>query len=136
MAAGNSMISSVGKRFLTQILRVRAADSTHHHLLSSSPGATVTAFRRDVHTSVYDKNIDDQVRPTVVPDDAIESPSDNYWSPHPHTGVFGPTAEHPEEGKHTQSLNEGGNTVLEQQAWFRPLENVEKPHEEASITGQ
>ncbi|PIA58839.1 hypothetical protein AQUCO_00500641v1 [Aquilegia coerulea] len=126
-AAANSKISSVGKRFLTtQISRAARAPA------DSTPGATVTAFiRRGVHTSVYDKNIDEQVRPTVVPDDVIESPSDKYWSPHPHTGVFGPTAQHTEGGeRRTLPSNDGSNTVLEQQAWFRPLENVEKPHEE------
>ena len=83
--------------------------------------------------SVYDKNVDDQVCPTVVPDHVIQPGSDKYWSPHPQTGVFGPATEHSpvagvERGFHL-SANGCVDSVLEQKAFFRPLEDLEKPTE-------
>lgn len=86
--------------------------------------------RRGAHFSVYDKNVDDQERPTIVPDDVIEPQSDKYWAPHPQTGVFGPAVEHEGRagGDHNSSLSPPPNgSVLEQKAWFRPLEDIEKP---------
>ncbi|KAK9732493.1 hypothetical protein RND81_04G003700 [Saponaria officinalis] len=88
--------------------------------------------RRSVHASVYDKNIDDHVRPAVVPDDIIQPQSDKYWAPNPHTGVFGPAAEQNsgsggECGYHTSAGNGGSESVLEQKAFFRPQEDLDKP---------
>lgn len=86
--------------------------------------------RRSAHIPAYDKNLDDEVRPTVVPDHVIEAQSENYWAPHPQTGVFGPATDH--EGGDQVILsspaeNGGSKSVLEQKAWFRPLEDVEMP---------
>ncbi|GFY83375.1 hypothetical protein Acr_03g0001490 [Actinidia rufa] len=59
----------------------------------------IIVCRRAVHVSVYDKNVEDQVRPTVVPEDVIGSQPDKYWTPDPQTGVFGPATLHnPGEG--------------------------------------
>lgn len=87
--------------------------------------------RRGTHCSVYDKNLDDQVRPAIVPDDVIQPESDKYWGPHPQTGVFGPSEQ---EGRAaggdfiSTSLPPPPNgSVLEQKAWFRPLEDTDKP---------
>ncbi|KAG9133920.1 hypothetical protein Leryth_004641 [Lithospermum erythrorhizon] len=47
-----------------------------------------------VHVSVYDKNWEDHVLSSVVPDEVIQLQSEKYWSPHPQTGVFGPATDH------------------------------------------
>ncbi|KAF2288025.1 hypothetical protein GH714_003970 [Hevea brasiliensis] len=93
---------------------------------------------RAAHTSVYDKNLDDQVQPSVVPDDVIQPQSNKYWAPHPQTGVFGPatdahSASGRESGFSTASANGGQSSVLEEKAWFRPtsLEDLEKPNHHA-----
>lgn len=87
---------------------------------------------RSGHASAYDKNLDDQVRPTVVPDDLIQPLSDKYWAPDPHTGVFGPATESAGRVQDPRSsLSKGSlNSVLEETAWFRPtsIEDLEKPH--------
>jgi hypothetical protein len=92
----------------------------------------VPVCRRAVHTSAYDKNLEEQVRPAFVPDDVIGSAGspDKYWSPHPKTGVFGPAAVDPKlaaGGAPDAGADAAGGTVLDQKVWFRPLEDVEKP---------
>lgn len=84
-------------------------------------------YRRAVHASAYDKNLEDQVRPAFVPDDVIGGPAnpDKYWGPHPKTGVFGPAAVEA-AGAPDAAANAAGS-VLDQKVWFRPLEDVEKP---------
>uniref|UniRef100_A0A2P2KAA4 Uncharacterized protein MANES_08G164900 n=1 Tax=Rhizophora mucronata TaxID=61149 RepID=A0A2P2KAA4_RHIMU len=96
----------------------------------------LTTGRAAQHTSAYDKNIDDQVHPSIVPDDVIQPQSEEYWSPHPQTGVFGPATDHkPVAGSGEQFLSSPTNfgedgSELEEKAWFRPtsLQDVEKPH--------
>lgn len=89
--------------------------------------------RRSLHSSVYDKNIDDQIRPIVVPDDVIQPQSDKYWAPNPNTGVFGPaaaeqsTARAMGRGFYVSSSHDGTESVLEQKAFIRPLEVLDKP---------
>ncbi|XAR52101.1 hypothetical protein NMG60_11020002 [Bertholletia excelsa] len=115
----------LGKRFVSQIRAGSPRD------LTNSPSL---AARRAVHASVYDKNVDDQVHPSVVPDDVIQPESEKYWAPHPQTGVFGPaTGQNPATGGNRgipSSVNGGEDSVLEQKAFFRPLEDLEKPIEE------
>ncbi|PKI39475.1 late embryogenesis abundant protein At5g17165-like [Punica granatum] len=109
---------------------------------NNSPGPALSAAfraRRAAHVSVYDKNPDEHVRPTVVPDEMIEPQSDKYWAPHPQTGVFGPAAgpdtsaglyKHPPKTTANTCAGEGeDDSVLEQKAWFRPtsIEDLEKP---------
>ncbi|XP_052198936.1 late embryogenesis abundant protein At5g17165 [Diospyros lotus] len=122
----------LGKRFVNQI---RVGSSSDPARSPSLP------FRRAVHASVYDKNVDDQVRPTVVPDDLIQPESDKYWAPDPKTGVFGPAAEHKPSsagikepaGRHSVVNGVGSDSVLEQKTFFRPLEDLEKPTEDSGI---
>lgn len=76
--------------------------------------------------SVYEKNPDDKIRGTVVPDDVIEQNSEKFWGPHPQTGVFGPSADH----KPTAAKG-GEDSIMEQKAFFRPLEDLEKPSEDS-----
>ncbi|XP_074304084.1 late embryogenesis abundant protein At5g17165-like [Silene latifolia] len=86
-----------------------------------------------MHGLVYDKNVEDHVRPVLVPDDIIQPQSDKYWSPNPHTGVFGPATEHNlgvgERGYHTSAGNGRSESVLEQKAFFRPQEDLDKPEQ-------
>nr|DAD36477.1 TPA_asm: hypothetical protein HUJ06_007118 [Nelumbo nucifera] len=96
----------------------------------------VDVCRRGAHISgyEYEKNIDDQVSPSVVPDDVIQAQSDKYWAPHPHTGVFVPATENKdraggEGGGFQAPPANGGNSVLDQKFWFRYLEDVEKPQQ-------
>lgn len=84
------------------------------------------------YSSSYDKNVEEHVRPAVVPDHAIDGEKDaKYWAPNPHTGVFGPAAEGggaylgPARGPSAAGSEPG--SVLDQTAWFRPLEDVQKP---------
>jgi hypothetical protein len=85
--------------------------------------------RRAVHASAYDKNLEDQERPAVVPDDVIGGAAnpDKYWGPHPKTGVFGPAAVDAKLAATPEADVNGGSSVLDQKVWYRPLEDVEKP---------
>ncbi|XP_028791744.1 late embryogenesis abundant protein At5g17165-like [Neltuma alba] len=133
-------ITSLGKRVANQIW-------THNSPLATRdlpPSASALAVRRAAYSTLYEKNFDDQVRPTVVPDDVIQAAhSDKYWAPHPQTGVFGPPTDNisptPTASSATGSnnfhqssttANAGAASVLEEKAWFRPtsLEDLEKPH--------
>ncbi|WCJ27926.1 Late embryogenesis abundant protein At5g17165 [Euphorbia peplus] len=119
MAAKNTQrIASLGKLFVTQI-------STSNSL-RSLPAASIT--RRGAHASAYDKNVDEPVHASAVPDDVIQPESDKYWAPHPRTGVFGPATEQQHSEAGLPSSDQG--SVLEEKAWFRPtsLEDLEKPH--------
>lgn len=83
-----------------------------------------------MHVSVYEKNPEEHFHPNVVPDDVILPQSDKYWSPHPQTGVFGPSTDHKlvsagEHGMHVSAS--AADSVLEQKAFFRPLEDLDKP---------
>lgn len=84
-----------------------------------------------MHVSVYDKNPEEHVQPSSVPDEVIQPQSDKYWAPHPQTGVFGPDSDNNpassgERGFHSASPGTV-DSVLEQKAFFRPLEDLEKP---------
>ncbi|CAM8988709.1 unnamed protein product [Rhodiola kirilowii] len=85
-------------------------------------------FRRNTHESVYEKNVEDQLNPTIVPDDVIKPESDKYWAPNPNTGVFGPESDTQPGGATKGHSTAGQNSVLEEKAWFRPtsLEDLEK----------
>ncbi|XP_072987340.1 late embryogenesis abundant protein At5g17165-like [Typha latifolia] len=119
---GRVIAGSFGKRFVNQIWASSPRDPS---LPSAFPAS---ASRRGAHVSSYDKNVDEQVRPSVVPDDVIEAQSDKYWGPHPKTGVFGPADPGAEPASDsTGHVTENGSSVLDQKAWFRPLEDVDKP---------
>lgn len=98
-------------------------------MLWLNPNLSNPLRRRGVHVSVYDKNLEEHVHSTVVPDYLILPESDKYWGPHPQTGVFGPTTDHnpATRGFHSSSMSASGDSVLEQKAFFRPLEDLEKP---------
>jgi hypothetical protein len=76
--------------------------------------------RRNVHASTYDKNIEDPVRPTVVPDYMINTNSDKYWGPHPKTGVFGPANPVVSGGTTGQyQTTNSTSSMLDQKVWCR-----------------
>nr|XP_016479124.1 PREDICTED: uncharacterized protein LOC107800468 isoform X2 [Nicotiana tabacum] len=100
--------------------------------LSNSKNLQFEALQmRGVQTSVYDKNPEDHVRDSVVPDEVIEPQSEKYWGPHPQTGVFGPAATDSaggERGFHSSPATAAAaESILEQKAFFRPLEDLDKP---------
>ncbi|KAM7262119.1 hypothetical protein ACFE04_021196 [Oxalis oulophora] len=107
----------------SQIWRKTSSSSTTH--------LTPLIIRRAAHSSAYDKNLDEHVRQTIVPDHVInDTQSDKYWAPHPQTGVFSPVADHQGFPIGDQAANGGQSLALEEKAWFRPtsLEDLEKPH--------
>ncbi|XP_074592006.1 late embryogenesis abundant protein At5g17165-like [Curcuma longa] len=117
---------SLGKRFLHQI---RAASP----LPAVSVASPVIPSRvRAVHESWYDKNVDEQVRPGVVPDYVIDGgSSDKYWGPHPTTGVFGPADDCGASaagigGKAATGTEVSGSSEVEKTVWFRLQEGVDK----------
>ncbi|XP_020262389.1 uncharacterized protein LOC109838349 [Asparagus officinalis] len=82
ISKGQVIAGSFGKRLANQISAVKAKDPAS---IQRSSLRSVAYF-----SSSYDKNVDEHVRPAVVPDHVISSESDKYWCPHPKTGVFGP----------------------------------------------
>lgn len=93
----------------------------------SAPTLSAPALRRSLHTSVYDKNVEDNICPAVVPDITQPEP-DKFWAPNPNNGVFGPAAEHNSaSGIHASTANGGIESVLEVKTFFRSLEDLEKP---------
>ncbi|XP_030469013.1 late embryogenesis abundant protein At5g17165-like [Syzygium oleosum] len=122
MAASSrsSGIAAIGKRVVSQIWSP----------IKPLPPPSSLALRRATHSSVYDKNLEDQVTPSVVPDEVIEASSDKYWAPHPKTGVFGPATDlHLRAHGELPRPGNAESSVLEHTAWFRPtsLEDLEKP---------
>lgn len=71
--------------------------------------------------------MEDELQATAVPDDVIKPDSDKYWSPHPQTGVFGPSTT---DQSATAEATRQDSAVLEETAWFRPisLEDSDKTH--------
>ncbi|KAJ6693715.1 hypothetical protein OIU85_004488 [Salix viminalis] len=125
MAATFKNTGILGKRAVNQIW---THNSTRSFSVSNTP-----FLSRAAHTSVYDKNLDDELRPNVVPDEVIKPQSDKYWAPHPRTGVFGPATEQQlaESSRDGGSVASGGeDPAVDEKAWFRPtsLEDLEKPH--------
>ncbi|KAK4362812.1 hypothetical protein RND71_018053 [Anisodus tanguticus] len=113
---------SLGKRVVNQISYASARTTANSPSLSA---------RRGVQTSVYDKNPEDLVRDSVVPDEVIEPHSEKYWAPHPQTGVFGPSATDSSGGERSfhssPATAAAAASVLEEKAFFRPLEDLDKP---------
>ncbi|KFK44648.1 hypothetical protein AALP_AA1G285800 [Arabis alpina] len=115
MATKSKNIQVIGKH-LANGVRSRAIASG---LFASRNGHT--------HTSTYDKNVEEELQASKVPDELIKPDSEKYWSPHPQTGVFGPSS-----SSNTTDENRGGqkDSVMEEKAWFRPtsLEDLDKSH--------
>lgn len=85
-------------------------------------------YNRSVQASAYDKNPEENVNSTVVPDHVIPPQPDEYWAPHPKTGVFGPATDENPSGRNPGAEGSAnGGSVLEEKAFFRPLEDLDKP---------
>ncbi|URD72850.1 seed specific protein Bn15D1B [Musa troglodytarum] len=101
-----------GRRLVNHILAVSLTS------VSSRFGRSV---KRGVHASWYDKI--EEVRPSVVPDHAIDTKSDKYWGPHPTTGVFGPAADTGASAAVSGAAANAasGPAALDRTVWYRPL---------------
>ncbi|XP_020571593.1 uncharacterized protein LOC110018586 [Phalaenopsis equestris] len=110
---GRVIAESFGKRLAIQIWTAKLRDL-----------APFSIFRRASHfASHYEKEIDEHVRPAVVPDHVIEASSEKYWSPHPTTGVFGPADLIGVAGlRHPPASGNGSSSALDQTVRFRPLD--------------
>ncbi|KAL8233055.1 hypothetical protein R6Q57_002833 [Mikania cordata] len=107
-------IASLGKRFVSQI---RTISAVHQPLI----------LRRELHVS-YDKNIDDQLHPSLVSEETVtRTEPEKYWAPHPKTGVFGPADKQNPSGASGSEPAARDGSVMEEKTFFRPLENLEKP---------
>ncbi|CAN4099180.1 unnamed protein product [Withania somnifera] len=106
---------SLGKRFMNHISYLSARNS-----FNSSSGLS---GRRAVQISVYDKNPEEYFSES---DEIVKVQSDKYWTPHPQTGIFGPATEHIICDKHDFHFSTV-DSVLEQQTFFRDIEDLEKP---------
>ncbi|KAG0474647.1 hypothetical protein HPP92_014333 [Vanilla planifolia] len=121
---GREIAGRIGKRLANQIRAVN----------SSRDLAPLFISRRAAHAdSYYEKEIEEQVRPAVVPDHVIGARSDNYWGPHPTTGVFGPADLNGTAGGNVPGFrhppgSDGSSSALDQTVRFRPLEDLEKPN--------
>ncbi|KAL3837981.1 hypothetical protein ACJIZ3_022572 [Penstemon smallii] len=114
MAAANLQKAILGKRF--SFSQICSRDS----LIIPS----LSLCRRNVHGSVYDKNPEEHSRSTVVPDHVIPPQPEQYWAPHPKTGVFGPATD---QNPASDSGLLADDSVLEQKTFFRPQEDLDKP---------
>ncbi|KAI4320100.1 hypothetical protein MLD38_033613 [Melastoma candidum] len=98
----------------------------------SSPALPFTSGPRHSHSSMGDQdNPDDPPgSKAVVPDRVPEDQPEDYWIPHPETGLFVPPADQDvfeDVDGGSGSLTE--HSVLEQHAFFRPssIEDPDKP---------
>ncbi|KAF3335939.1 putative splicing factor 3A subunit 1 [Carex littledalei] len=125
----NGSLLSGTRQILVVLCGKRLIGLIRSNAAKGSPLPAAFTPLRIVHTTTYDKNIDEVVvQPTVVPDHVIGNQPETYWGPHPHTGVFGPAGRTirpiPKAGAHKAA---NGPSVLDQEAWFRPVEGVDKP---------
>ncbi|PKA55740.1 hypothetical protein AXF42_Ash012032 [Apostasia shenzhenica] len=101
--------------------------------------APLSVSRRGAHyASHYEKEVEEQVCPEVVPNHMIDdsSRSNKYWGPHPITGIFGPADLNVTDGsasaalRHWPAAGNGGSSALDETVRFRPLdlEDLEKTH--------
>ncbi|KAH9311305.1 hypothetical protein KI387_026340 [Taxus chinensis] len=88
-----------------------------------NPAPASFGLRKFEHVSNYGKNEDEIGSVNKVADDAIQISAKKWWMPHPETGVFGPEEEKCVAKGDPQM---DGSSVLEQHAWFRPDEDVQK----------
>ncbi|XP_030529928.1 uncharacterized protein LOC115740561 [Rhodamnia argentea] len=121
---------SIGKRLSpqTQIFTPSASSVAHSRRNAHSSSSAPEKNPEEVATA-NEKNPDDPVPQNVVPHEVIQIQiqSEEYWVPHPKTGVFVPPSDcNPSEPEPEPEPEE---SVLEQEAWYRPtdMEDLEKP---------
>ncbi|KAK8945390.1 hypothetical protein KSP40_PGU020987 [Platanthera guangdongensis] len=110
---GRVVAESFGKRLVNQIWVAKSRDP-----------APISISRRASHfDSHYEKEIEEHVRPEVVPNHAIDGSSNKYWSPHPTTGVFGPADVNiAATVRHPPADGSGESSALDLTVRFRPLD--------------
>ncbi|CAH8358683.1 unnamed protein product [Eruca vesicaria subsp. sativa] len=126
MAAKSKSLQVIGKHVVNSLRSCAFARA-----VASDLSASRVLLNRNGHTSAYDKNVEEELQSSKVPDELIkpEVDSDKYWSPHPQTGVFGPSSssntDTTEENRSSQD-----DSVMDEKAWFRPtsLEDLDKTH--------
>ncbi|CAH2072548.1 unnamed protein product [Thlaspi arvense] len=124
MAAKSTSVQVLGKHIVNGV-RSRVFPRAVASGLFASRGIA----NRNGDTSAYDKNVEEELQSSKVPDEVIKPDSDKYWSPHPQTGVFGPSSSSATDTT-DEKRSQDQDSVMEEKAWFRPtsLEDLDKTH--------
>ncbi|CAN7034731.1 unnamed protein product [Brassica oleracea var. botrytis] len=126
MAAKSKSLQVIGKHLVNSL-----RSCAFPRAVASDLSASRVLLNRNARTSAYDKNVEEELQPSKVPDELIKSESDKYWSPHPQTGVFGPSSSSTTDTA-DEKLSRGSqeDSGMEEKAWFRPtsLEDLNKTH--------
>ncbi|KAF8102983.1 hypothetical protein N665_0189s0035 [Sinapis alba] len=103
-----------------QVIRKHLVNGVRSWAFPRAVASDLSASRNG-HTSAYDKNVEEELQASKMADDD----SDKYWSPHPRTGVFGPSTSSSTTDENRSSQDD---SVMEEKAWFRPtsLEDLDK----------
>ncbi|XP_076920995.1 late embryogenesis abundant protein At5g17165-like [Bidens hawaiensis] len=104
----------------------------NHHLRTLTTSRTASICRRKLHDSLYEMEVEEEVEASPPVEDILHEPEE-YWEPDPDTGVFLPASEQNSEEPAVTCATE--DTVLDEKAFFRPLEDLEPPPPE-SFTGE
>ncbi|CAI9302233.1 unnamed protein product [Lactuca saligna] len=94
---------------------------------------SLSTFRRRLHESAYEKEVEDEVECEISAVGEITDKPEEYWEPDPETGVFVPASEQKSEEPAVTCTTE--ETVLDEKVFFRPQEDLEPPSSE-SFTGE
>ncbi|KAL0918229.1 hypothetical protein M5K25_010225 [Dendrobium thyrsiflorum] len=123
---GRAIGGSFGKRLINQISTAKHCDT----------GLLLISRRASHSSSDYDKNADENASPVIVPDHVIGTRPENYWGPHPTTGVFGP--DDPKAGEvasvsgrpNPPESGNRGSSALDETVRFRQLELEDREPED------
>ncbi|ESQ51368.1 hypothetical protein EUTSA_v10017419mg [Eutrema salsugineum] len=122
--------------------KLKSVQVTEKHIVNSFRSRTLShivasglfAFRgianRNGHTWTYSKNVEEELQSSKVPDELIKSDSNKYWSPHPQTGVFGPSSSSSITDTNDKNRSQDQDSVMDVKAWFRAtsLEDLDKTY--------
>ncbi|KAI3762346.1 hypothetical protein L1987_52774 [Smallanthus sonchifolius] len=111
--------------------------TNHLRTLTASPNSFCSAFsnyRMKLHESAYEKEVEDEVdvNVEVTPVEDVLHQPEEYRELDPETGVFVPVSEQSSDEPAVTCTTE--ETVLDEKAFFCPLEDLETPPE--SFTGE
>ncbi|KAI3807936.1 hypothetical protein L1987_23874 [Smallanthus sonchifolius] len=114
--------------------KTKAAGCRFHRIVSFRFCEFVVC-RMKLHESAYEKELEDEVdvNVEVTPVEDVLHQPEEYWEPDPETGVFVPASEQSSDEPAVTCTTE--ETVLDEKAFFRPLEDLEAPPPE-SFTGE
>ncbi|KAJ4882636.1 hypothetical protein Rs2_32729 [Raphanus sativus] len=111
-----------------QVIRKHLVNGVRSWAFPRAVASDLSASRNG-HTSAYDKNVEEELQSSKVPDELIKpDDSDKYWSPHPRTGVFGPSTSSSTTDITEENRSSQDDSVMEEKAWYRPtsLEDLDK----------